>query len=295
VVWVSSGALSFRNAGRFFDGVSDTKPSHTNIVFEGCSFGKYGAVVDFVSESPRVGSYFARKIHDVAESFQKSGRPPISTSLFLGQKVLVSSHQGRDKLDEPLKAYLFLNPTAIEPIRSSVKAIHAYVKRNADLDLCWNNSAFSFLVTLKGVSFYDMFSKVVALRKEINGPVSTSTFFALRWDSENQAFYRDKPKKIHGKTKKIPAIVYVKLRVAGERALGSKLLINSKDWCKMFSCRVQQLRRPGWLDECLCLEMNRAYDIMNAVCDLREDNEDVIAHSSTILLHPVEDDKNTKK
>lgn len=290
--WLTSGSLRRASVGKFFEDVVRAMPSTTKTLFLGCSFGKFGLQIEFSSESPRVASFVAKKMQDIARRCQVQEKLPTSASIVVGRELLFEESSDPQPLEagnEKLRAYVFLNPTLMKS-RQSLMSLYNHVSQNRDLRLYWNSSAFSLMLVVKADCFFDLFSRILAFRSSIEyDTMPTSTFFVLRWDRQGQDFFKDIPKTILGKTMRIPAIVYAKL--SNQLSQGKPLTLNVDPsiWSIVFSHKQTEFRRPGWLDECLMIEADSIYDIMKAVCGLIEANPNAISHTSSILLFPAKE------
>jgi len=246
----------------------------------GCCFGRYDIAVEFDHVNPRVLSSLVWRLH---EQLKEAGLAEnnFCPSLTLCKKICGESHA----FSHPIRVYTFIN-TKHEKTNEFLSIACEYVqeksKQITSIELFWNTSTYSFMLTIQGERFYDIYQVLLEFKETSESAINEiSTLFTLRWDPKKVDFQKDLVFQREECTKEILAIVYVKLKNSKK----SQVLNLPDGFVTLFDI-AHQFENPGYYDMCLGIKKPTLAEIKEAVYELRNYNKNCIESTSTILLFP---------
>jgi hypothetical protein len=264
-MWISTKGLTKAEEGKVIQVITDYIDQE-NLIFYGYCFGKFDLIVEFTDNSAKVASNRVCNLQEkISESLKKHRpqiRDPICSSLTLGIKITNKnkvSYRNRSKC--PIRTYTFL-----KPINKYVNLNDILSNLNKDMEIFWNASSYSFLLTTNGENFHETFKKILQYRFSTEKIFSEScTYVGLSWEmSDNEC------------KKKIDALVFVKLK----RGFGELKLKNGEDeiW--------EVKKRLGWFDISLKYKKSAKTlkELKEAILDLRQNHMEDIESTSSILF-----------
>jgi len=264
-MWISTKGLTKDREKEVIQVITDNIDQE-NLIFYGYCFGKFDLIVEFIDNSAKVASNKVCNLQEKISESLKKRRPqisdPICSSLTLGAKISnqdEASPRNRDKY--PIRMYTFL-----KPINKYVNLSAILSNLNKDMEIFWNASSYSFLLTTNGKNFHETFNKILQYRLSTERIFSEScTYVGLHWEKADEECERE-----------IDALVFVKLK----RGFGELKLKNREDdiW--------EVKKRLGWFDISLKYKKSARTlkELKEAILDLRRNHTEDIEATSTILL-----------
>jgi len=262
-MWISTKGLT-KNEEREVVRVITDGVDQKNLIFYGYCFGKFDLIVEFVDSSAKVAS---NKVCELQEKISRSLmsrnpqiRDPVCSSLTLGAKI--SGHNTMPSANNsPIRIYTFL-----KPVNKYINLDAIVSNLNEGMEIFWNASAYSFLLTANGRNFHDTFSRILQYRLATEKIFSEScTYVGLHWERTDEEC-----------EKEIDSLVFVKLKSGfGELKLNSR---EREIW--------EIRKRLGWFD--LSLKYKKGAktlkELKEAILSLRQRHMRDIEGTSTILF-----------
>ncbi len=274
IMWISTKGVLREDERKILEIANDSgylKEKKT--IFSGYCFGRFDLIIEFKDTSARVASNVLCELQDAIAARGY----PICSSLSLGAKV-IGDDEKDDKLPKkPIRIYTFLIPKVNGvPLKNSLDILNKLDSemKDSEAELYWTASSYSFLLTVSGDSFHNMFSKVSEFRDLTEDYFSDScSYVGLEWEGEEN--------KVEGDT--IKALTFVKLSSGyGE------LELKPEDILLGWNKRTMS-KRLGWSDISLEISKPTLREIKEAILDLRKNHKEEgdILSTSTLLLPQV--------
>lgn len=273
IMWISTKALLLEDEGVIIDII--TKKLKDKIVFYGFCFGRFDLIVEFKETSAKVASNIVCELQDkIVKKLNKKRKEiedPVCSSLSICNKVIHKNSNKNLHNKLPIRTYTFLRPK-VKGLKLEKVVSHLEPK----MELFWNSSSYSFILTSNGSNFHKIFSKILNFRSSTGKYFSEScTYVGLRMRGREEKCIQT-----------IKAITFVKL------SKGYGGLLTKKD-LKLGWKREKMDKRLGWSDISLEIEKSTLMEIKMAILGLRKNHEEEkdIANTSTLLLPKEEKEK----
>jgi len=253
IIWILTRRFLSKDIVMVSNSLKDLKSEIKGLKLNyfGCGFGKYDLAIEIEHESPRVISGLINQLRENLEKkLGSKNNNNFCPSLTLSKKL-----GGRLKERGPIRAYTFYSishPNA----EKFLDLIKKYKEMN-EIELCWNTSTYSFIFTIGGKKYSDVWEKILRLRKYIIESdkeilIDVRTFFLLEWDDNKKDLAKDE-----AGNEDIPATIYIK----------------SQSY--RITCHFDIFEMPGYYDKFIRVNANSLYDIQKIVHNLREENKDI--------------------
>lgn len=257
--------------------VGQTLKGKTNGFFFGNLFGRFDLVVEFTEKSAKIAMNLAGNIQ--GEVIKALPGRKICSTLVLGTMILSRSSEMVYSKDynEAVRVYVFVRTRKgnLAELEGVVREINSIKPLRAKIRLMWTDSLYQLLV-VSGPCLDVVLNKTREFREKADGLYEeTSSYVSLRYNDQDG---KD-PQDDHTHRAKC-ALIFVKLKKIGKLKLGDRDLI------ELSAGYGFQPRRLGGYDKILAIRKDTLFDIMNTVNTIREQNDDLVFHTSTLLFYP---------
>ena len=266
-MWISTKGLIKDEEKKVIQVITDNIVQE-DLIFYGYCFGKFDLIVEFTDKSAKVASNRVCNLQEKISESLKKCKPqisdPICSSLTLGIKI--SNQDGVSRVSHRYDKYPIRMYTFLKPISKYVNLSAILSNLNTGMDVFWNASSYSFLLTTNGKNFHDTFNKILQYRLSTEEIFSEScTYVGLHWDKVDEKCKRE-----------IDALVFVKLK----KGFGELKLKDGEEeiW--------EVKKRLGWFDISLKYKKGARTlkELKEAILTLRRNHTEDIEATSTILL-----------
>lgn len=246
--------------------------------FYGNLFGRFDLVVEFSIQSPKIATYLAGKIQkEVVKKLPKSKK--ICSTMVLANPISRVSHGTLERnYNEPIRAYVLLRMRKdyLKELDEIVKKVKNTFSPKSEIRLMWTSSLFHLLI-VSSPCFDRFLEKLRMFRSMAKGFYEeTASYIALKYGSQDG---KDLENSKHQHILKT-ALVFVKLEMEG------KLELVEGDFSEISPSYGPLARRLGGYDRFLLMRKRNLHEIINVVNRLRDVNDDLIFHTSTLLVYP---------
>ena len=273
IMWISSKGVTRDHEVEVVNTIRNKLKN--KLTFVGHCFGRYDLIVEFNADSAKVASNtvcdlqeeLAKKLRISLQKLAEKSRvsleteDPICSSLTLGNKLILSPNGGKAEGAHPLKIYSFLKPK-----RSQINLEKTISYLDSTMEISWITSTYSFLFTMVGSNFYEIFKKFLDFRIKTQCYFQEScTYVGLDFDSDDAEM-----------PSHIQAATFLKL----SKGFGDFRLKNDEkdDW-------EPPKKRMGWADICLTPKNKHSLrKLKDTIMKLREKHLGELATTSTLLM-----------
>lgn len=227
-------------------------------------FGRFDWVLEFWSESAKVGFF---NVCDIRDKAIQNNILCTSSTLLLTEVASTKTHVEKTS---PITSYTFIKPTDSNRFLNFSKAKVEQFK-SIDSTLFWNTSDYPFTLVCEGDNYLRILEAVRGLRYKADDLIAESSTLITLGYKENDLM-RDQ-------NSIVLAEVFVKVRRFAS--------INSLRWKGEHFMKMgyNVLERLAWYDVCISAKEKTLYDLGNKIINFKHENIESVEHTSTLLLH----------